>query len=291
MRVYIFIFLLFSCSRETPEAPSETQPSSPESEIESAVEVEFSRIITVPGNVTETLFALGHGDRVVGICASSRYPEAVGELPKVGYRGRLNAEGILSLSPDLLIATEEAGPAEVIAQVRGAGIRVEIVSGARSLEGATRRITEIARLLGEVTKGQQLVDEITEKIGTVTPPAAAPKVLFIYVARNMMLVAGSGTAAESMITLAGGVNAVTSFESFKPMNPEALIAANPDFILLDSSGLESIGGVEAVLKLPGVSETRAGRKRQIIAVNKTLLLGFGPRFAEGAVQLAKLLRE
>lgn len=114
--------------------------------------------------------------------------------------------------------------------------------------------------------------------------------MFIYVARKTSMVAGTGTAAEAMIALAGGINAVTEFQEFKPINPEAIVEANPDYILLDDSGLEAIGGIEGVLALPGVSQTVAGQKRQIIAMDKTLLLGFGPRLADGAVELARLLQ-
>ena len=244
----------------------------------------FSRIVTVPGNVTETVFALGMGQAVVGACASSQYPDAVEDLPKVGYRNHLNAEGILSLSPELVIATEEAGPEEVMKQIQEAGIPVEIVAAERSLDGAVERIHQVAALVGRESEGQALVETIQQGIGEVVKPSDAPTVLFIYVARNTSMVAGTGTAAESMIELAGGVNAVTDFADFKPMNPEEIVAANPDFILLDNSGLEALGGVDEAIALPGVSETTAGRERQVIAMDTTLLLGFGPRLTEGAVQ-------
>ncbi len=253
------------------------------------------RIVTVPGNVTETVFALGMGENIVGACASSRYPDDVESIPKVGYRTNLNAEGVLSLAPTMVIATKEAGPEEVIQQIREAGIRVEIVASERTLDGAVNRIKDVSELLNKKEIGQSLVQKIESDITAVSKPAAEgaekPKVLFIYVARNTSMVAGTGTAAESMIQLAGGVNAVTSFKEFKPINPEAIVQANPDFILLDNSGLKSVGGVDGALALPGVAETTAGQKRQIIAMDKTLLLGFGPRVSEGVTELARLLNK
>ena len=256
-----------------------------------AAESAPGRLVTVPGNVTETVFALGMGDAVVGACASSQYPEAVEALAKVGYRNHLNAEGILSLSPDLLIATEEAGPKEVMDQIRDAGIEIALVSTERTSDGAIERIQEVAQLLGRESEGEELVQTIRQDLEKVVQPTSPPKVLFIYVARKTSMVAGTGTAAESMIQLAGGVNAVTEFEDFKPMNPEEIVSANPDYILLDNSGLESLGGIEQALALPGIAETTAGKNRQIIAMDKTLLLGFGPRLAEGAEQLAQLLQK
>ena len=252
------------------------------------------RIVTVPGNITETVFALGMGDRVVGACASSMHPEAVEAIPKVGYRSNLNAEGVLSLSPDLVIATDEAGPEDVMEQIRAAGVRIEMVPSDRTLDGAIDRTTRIAELLNASEAGEGLVSAIRSGIASVptsdADAPAKPRVMFIYVARKTSMVAGTGTAAEAMIALAGGINAVTEFEEFKPINPEAIVEANPDFILLDDSGLKSIGGIDGVLALPGVSQTVAGTKRQIIAMDKTLLLGFGPRLADGAVELAQLLQ-
>jgi len=260
---------------------------------EAKAPAQIHRIVTVPGNVTETVFALGLGAQIVGACASSRYPDAVESIPKVGYRSNLSAEGVLALAPTLVIVTDEAGPDDVITQIREAGVPVEVVESGRSLEGAVKRITDVASLLDKQAEAQDLVSKIQTDIATVNASKVTddskPKVLFVYVARNTSMVAGSGTAAESMIQLAGGVNAVTSFEEFKPINPEAIVAANPDFILLDHSGLKSLGGVDGALKLPGVAETTAGQKRQIIAMDKTLLLGFGPRLSEGAQELSRLL--
>jgi iron complex transport system substrate-binding protein len=265
----------------------------PTVEAEEAFDV--SRIVTVPGNVTETVFALGMGKNVVGICASSRYPEAVDSIPKVGYRTNLSAEGVLSLAPSIVIATDEAGPKDVLDQIRAAGVRVEIVAGARTFDGAVKRVSDVANVLGKQAQGREIVEKMRKNIAEAVKPLEAgvekPKVLFVYVARNRSMVAGAETAAESMIALAGGVNAVTGFKEFKPINPEAIIEANPDFILLDHSGLESVGGIEGALKLPGVAQTTAGQKRQIVAMDKTLLLGFGPRLSEGAAELSRLIQK
>ena len=299
----LFVCSIFGCQQQS-EAPSAEKASAAKETHEmkenpASVEVTKSddphRIVTVPGNVTETVFALGMGEHIVGACASSRYPDAVETIPKVGYRSNLNAEGVLSLAPTMVIVTDEAGPEEVISQIREAGVRVEVVASERSLEGAVQRIHDVGALLNKKAEADGLVAKIEQEMVLVASSGdgspAKPKVLFIYVARNTSMVAGSGTAAEAMIGLAGGINAVSSFKEFKPINPEAIVEANPDFILLDHAGLKSLGGMEGALKLPGVAETTAGQKQQIIAMDKTLLLGFGPRLSEGATELARLINQ
>ena len=306
MKLLLAIFVVFSfcgCQQQS-EAPAAEKASAAKeahetkdnpAPVEVTKSVEPHRIVTVPGNVTETVFALGMGEYIVGACASSRYPDAVEAIPKVGYRSNLNAEGVLSLAPTMLIVTDEAGPEDVISQIREAGVRVEVVASERSLDGAVQRISDVGVLLNKKNEADGLVEKIEQDMALVANSddgsSAKPKVLFIYVARNTSMVAGSGTAAEAMIGLAGGINAVSSFKEFKPINPEAIVEANPDFILLDHSGLKSLGGMEGALKLPGVAETTAGQKQQIIAMDKTLLLGFGPRLSEGATELARLINK
>ena len=250
------------------------------------------RIVTVAGNVSETVFALGLGDSVVGVDATSLYPEAVHRLPKVGYYRDINAEGILALSPDLIIATDTAGPPNVIEQIRGSGVPIAILDSEQSFDGAQKRISQIAKLLDRTSEGEALTQAMQAEIDTMVKPTKAPTVMFIYArGGGSQNVSGTDTAANAMIELAGGKNAVTDYTGYKPMNAEAMIQANPDYILFTKRGLQSIGGVEAASKLSGVAQTSAGKNKNIIAVDDLLLLGFGPRTSQGAIELAKALSE
>jgi iron complex transport system substrate-binding protein len=115
-------------------------------------------------------------------------------------------------------------------------------------------------------------------------------VLFVYArGAGTLMVSGGGTSAAEMLRLAGATNAVQGFEGFRPLTAEAVVAARPDIVLLPSRGLASLGGVEAVLKLPGMALTPAGRARRVVALDDTLLLGFGPRLADAVEQLIHLL--
>ena len=119
---------------------------------------------------------------------------------------------------------------------------------------------------------------------------AQPKVLFLYArGQGALQVSGRGTAAEAMVTLAGGVSAVTGYEGYTPLTPEAAIAAAPDVLLMPARGLDSVGGIDGLLKAPGVALTPAGQERRIVAMDDLYLLGFGPRLGQAVRDLAVFL--
>ena len=249
------------------------------------------RIITIAGNVSETVFALGLGEKVAAVDASSVFPAEAQEKPKVGYYRNINAEGVLSLSPDLIITTESAGPPEVIEQIRGAGIPLAVLTAAQSFDAAKQRVTQIGSLLGRAEEATKITSEMDQTIAKLSAPATPPKVLFIYArGAGTQNVAGSNTAADAMIKLAGAVNAVTEYEGYKPMSAEAMIAAAPDYILFTTRGLQSVGGVDAAAALVGIDQTPAGKNKQIISVDDLMLLGFGPRTAQGVLELSKAIQ-
>ncbi len=254
-----------------------------------------SRLVTIGGAVTETVFALGRGGSVVGVDDSSLFPEAALSLPRVGYSRSVSAEGILSLRPSLVLACDDMGPPAALQQLRDAEVEVRMLPTEPHAEGARRRIREVAALLGVPAAGDSLVARLDRELRASTEAGrslpAPPRVLFVYSRGPTVLqVSGEGTAAAEMIRLAGGVNAVSGFQGYRPLTPEAAVLASPDVILMTSRGLEGLGGVAAVQQHPGLSITPAGRAGRVIAVDDLLLLGFGPRLGEGVGSLATLLR-
>jgi iron complex transport system substrate-binding protein len=249
------------------------------------------RLVTVGGAVTETVFALGFGSEVVAVDSTSLHPEAVTKLPQVGYERTLAAEGILSQHPSFLIATSDAGPPGVIEQVRAAGVRVVIVPAEPSVEGAQKKIQAVADALGKSARGKELIEKIDAEITTLPKAKSSSqrrRVLFIYArGGGIMNVSGTGTAADAIIQRAGGRNAVTEYQGYKPLTAEGVVTASPEIILITSRGLEGIGGIDRLLALPGLGETPAGRARRVVAMDDLKLLGFGPRTGEAMVELAK----
>ena len=252
------------------------------------------RIVTLGGTITEIVFALGAGGRVVGVDASSSFPAAAERLPKVAYHRRLSAEGVLSLSPTLIIATTEAGPPEALRQIESAGVRLLVLPNEASVDGAVDMIESIARHLGARETGAALVRNLKEDLARVESSiprtGTRAKALFLYArGQGTLMVAGRDTGADTMIGLAGGANAVRGYSGYKPLTSEAAVAAAPNVILLMDSGLASVGGVQGLWRLPGLALTPAGKQGRVASMDGLLLLGFGPRLGQAVGMLNRAL--
>lgn len=274
-------FAISSCKNDTQSTNEETTTSTP---------VDNQKIVTLSGAITETVAALGKSSEIVGRDVTSTFPADL-TATDLGHVGRgMTVEGVMATNPTLVIALEKEAGSEVLTKVKESGIKTEFVPQEYSVEGAKNLIKSVANLIGS-TEFQPLLDKIDSDMAQVQPIEKKPKVLFIYSRANMLMVAGAKTPMEAIINLAGGESAVTEFEEFKPLTPESLIQANPDVILMFDKGVEGLGGLEAVLKVPGVEQTNAGKNKKIISLDGGLLTNFGPRTGEAALELNKLLIE
>lgn len=250
------------------------------------------RVITIGGALTETVYALGAKDLIVGSDTTSYYPPMAEKLPKVGYQRALSAEGILSLSPDLVILTEEAGPPPVLRQLESAEVEILTLKAGRSLKDVKANIQKIAEALNREKMGVALIQKIDAESKKLNDSIATAKykkrVMFILQhGGGAPLVAGKGTAADSIISLSGAANVVEDYDGYKPLSPEAAVALKPEVILITKRGLEQAGGKESLLNVPGISLTPAGRHGHVIAMDALLMLGFGPRAAQAASVLSE----
>jgi iron complex transport system substrate-binding protein len=252
------------------------------------------RVVTLGGSVTETVFALGAGDRVVAVDRSSLYPAQVRELPQVGYFRTLAVEGVLSLEPDLVLASSQSGPPVVLEQLRSAGVEVVVVPDEPHPDGAPRKVAAVASALGLDAEGRRLAASIRHRIDRALALAAEapsrPRALFVWGrAAGSANVGGAGTGAAAMIELAGAENAGGGLSGYQPINAEAVIVAAPDVLVVPSSSLDAMGGIEGVLALPGISATPAGASRRIVEVDLLAFLGFGPRTGGALAELVRAL--
>lgn len=245
------------------------------------------RIVSLNGTLTEILFALGHGEDIVGVDVTSTYPKKESEaLPKVGHVRNVQAEGILSLSPDVVYALKNELNPQLQEQLKSAGVELQLFEQTYSPEGTYQLIESVGTQLGAEDAAQQLIENIESELAKLSPVESSPKVLFIYArGAGTLMVAGENTQMDAMIKLAGGQNAVSGFEDFQPLTPEALAAANPDYILMFSRGAASLSQDGGVNSIPGIGETTAGKNNQIITMDGLKLSGFGPRLGEAAVEL------
>lgn len=252
------------------------------------------RLVAIGGDVTEIVFELGAGDRLVAVDSTSRHPEAADALPDVGYLRRLAAEPIVALQPDLVIASAASGPPIVLDQLRGAGLEVVMISDGPNVSGVVTKIGEVGRALGLEREAATLGAAVREDVERVQVALGAiagrPRVLFMLdIGRGAPLAGGLETSAASIIELAGGRNAIEGFSGYKPLSQEAAIAAMPDVVLVPTRTLDAFGGAAGLFARPELRASPAAAERRVVAMDSLLLLGFGPRPGEAVTTLAGAL--
>jgi len=252
-----------------------------------------SRIISLNGSITEILFSLGLGENIVGCDTTSIYPELTTKIPKVGYQRNLSAEGILSLNPNLVLATTDAGPKNVIQQLQSTKLKLLVFEDKPELEYVWKKIIFTGKATEKIKEAQNLVKKLQEDYKNINSKInfqIKPKVLFIYSrGQGNIFVSGKDTSASKMIELAGGVNAVQSFSGYKPLTPESLAGLEIDFVLVPTKALEVLGGKSALNKISGLELTKVLQKDKIVVMDDLLLLGFSTRIVKAIEELAKFI--
>lgn len=249
------------------------------------------RIVSVGGDVTEIVYALGYGDHVVATDSTSVYPAEAHERPKVGYVRQLAAESLLSLNPSLLILGGAAGPEPVFSQLRALGVNMLELDTDYSIDAVRHKVEQVAGALDEAERGEAMIADINadwaefqEIVARTDEPPTA--LFFASLGDGGPRAAGKGTAAHAVLEYLGLENAFGDRQGYRALSAEAAVAADPDFIFVMSHNARLLGGLEAVANDPALSLTEAGRNRRIIAVDSVRVMSFGPRFAEGMVDAA-----
>ncbi len=252
------------------------------------------RIVSVGSALTEIFYALGAENLLVGVDTTSLYPPQAKSLPQVGYMRALSAEGVLSLKPTLIMATTGAGPAATLDQLKATGIEVVILPDRYDYDSVVKKIEAVGKATGKVTEADALIARGQADMKALADRLAAapnkPRVLFLLsMSGGAPQAAGRDTAADGIIHLAGGVNAIDGYVGYRPLTPEAVIASRADYILVPRQSVESMGGVDKVLEQPSLRQTPAGGNGKLLQFDILLLLGFGPRTPQAAAELAAAL--
>jgi iron complex transport system substrate-binding protein len=269
-------------------APKPNLPSRVKSLGDGVVEVtDVSRIVALNGDVNEILYSLGLGDNIVANDITGYFPAESTKKPKIGYGRTLSAEGILSFRPTLVIGNDDAGPKSTISQLRAAGTTVVIVPAGESVFDAPRKIRLVGQAVGLGPIADTLADRTYLEIKRVqnkwlgTTNRWEPTAVFLYLrGPKTMLLGGSGTRASAMLEAAGvtdGAAFNADVKGYVPITAEALVRAKPDTIVVLTEGLQSVGGIDALLKIPGIALTPAGKNNRIIDFDDLELLELGPR--------------
>lgn len=252
------------------------------------------RIVAVGSSITEIIYALRAEKLLVGVDTTSLYPNAARSLPQVGYMRALSAEGVLSLKPTLIIATTAAGPATVLDQLKATGIEVMVLPDHYDYDSVITKIAAVGKATGKIAEADAMIERgraamkaLTDRLATAT---SHPRVLFLLgMGSGAPQAAGRNTAADGIIKMAGGVNAIEGYSGYRPLTPEAVIASKADYILVTRQTVEAMGGIQAILDQPSLNRTPAGKAGKVLEFDALLLLGFGPRTPQAAQELASAL--
>ncbi|WP_287060289.1 hemin ABC transporter substrate-binding protein [Mesorhizobium sp.] len=252
-----------------------------------------SKIAAIGGSITEIVFALGEQDRLVARDSTSNYPEAALKLPDVGYMRQLSPEGVLSVNPSGILALHGSGPKETVDVLKKTSIPFIEVPERYDHEGILEKIRIVGKALGADAKADALAAEIDAKLKAAEKQTSAIKdrkrVLFVLSMRGgKILASGGDTAADGIIRLSGGVNAIDGYSGYKQLSDEAVITARPDVILMMNNAGPGVSDDELFAN-PSILSTPAGAARKVVRMDGGYLLGFGPRTADVIRDLAASL--
>lgn len=253
------------------------------------------RLVSVHSSLTETIYRLGAQDTLVGTDTTSTFPEAAQHTRKVGYMRTLSAEGLLALQPTAVLATDDAGPPVVLAQLRQTGVPVHLVPSTWRFDDVLTKVRLVAQLTGRVAQGRALAAELQAEWQAVQArqpsvrTQAAPRVMFVMAHGGGAMTAGRDTPAHAMLQLAGARNALEQVSGYRALNAESVVLAQPDVVLTTTESLTFLGSAERLWQQAGLLHTPAARQQRLVAVEGMSLLGFGPRMPSVLNQLQQQL--
>ncbi|WP_419711055.1 heme/hemin ABC transporter substrate-binding protein [Pseudomonas sp. NFX224] len=254
------------------------------------------RWVSAGGAFSEWVVALGGESKLVGVDSTSQFPRSLHSLPGIGYQRALAAEGILALKPDILVGSAEMGPPPVLAQLKAAGVRIELLSAKPDVPSLQHNLTELGQLLNKSSEAQALMAAYQQRLENqaawvkqARQQNPVPRVLMLLShAGGNLQAAGKDTLAAWMIDQAGGKN-LTEHNGYKPVSNEAMLALDPQVIIFAGGKLEGDTARAALLEQnPILTQTQAGRDGRVLVIDPTLLVGgLGPRVPDALSTLAK----
>jgi iron complex transport system substrate-binding protein len=257
--------------------------------IDSTTNFSVSRVVVLANGVAEIMNALNAKSILVGRDISSTEKE-LKDIPIVTSGHQVLPEKIIGLKPDLVIIDASTGPKAAIDQIRTAGIKIVETPESWTLTDIPTKVSAVASAIGAQQQGNLLNQAFSKELKTSTI-ATKPRIAFLYLrgTSSVYLIGGPGSGSDSLIEAIGAtdVGAQSLPNPYNTMTAESLATLNPDVIIVMTKGLQSVGGISGLLKLPGVAQTQAGKNQAVIDVDDSLLLSYGPRTPSLVTALAK----
>ena len=255
------------------------------------------RIVCVSKHLTEMVFALGKGHNIVACDLTSTYHDSAKLLTTVGYHRALNPEGIIAMKPDLVIHSNDIGPATVIPQVQKVGLQIKPFGAANTYDSAKLVLIELGKFFGVESTADSIIAKMDREMMFVkeirSKQTDTPSVMIIHYGQannNFFVMSGRNGAGDRMIKSAGGKSALYDAKGARQLSAEAIAAANPDIIIATDFGFDKMGGtVDKFKTIPGVALTNAAKNNRIYRFEEHDLVYFGPRTGENVLKLMNLI--
>lgn len=251
-----------------------------------------SRLVAIGGSLLEIVYALGEEGKLVARDTTGIYPPEAMVLPDVGYMRALSPEGVLAVNPSALLVVEGSGPPETLDVLYKGSVQYITVPDGFSHDSVLTKVRTVGAALGVADKAEVLAAELDGQMRAAEaatkdiPDAERQKVLFVIsVQDGKIRASGSGTAANGIIALAGGVNPLADMQGYQTLSDEAILTANPDVVLF----MNNTGATDFVDQLkanPALAASPAAANGRLLQIDGAFLLGFGPRTPAAILDLA-----
>lgn len=260
---------------------------------EVTIEEQPDSIVSLLPSVTETLFALGLGDEIVGVSEYDNYPAETADIQTVGSMD-LNLEIILALKPDVAFLQDyhATNASDAIKQLQDAGTEVVIVEVGSTIDSAYKSIEMIGKATGKLTEAEQIVTNMKDKVSELQKKAEGvtkTKSVWVEISpQPAIYTAGNGTFINEMLEMIGAVNVAGDLEGWPQVSEEEVVNMNPD-VILTTYGSYVKDAKEQILNRKGWKDVTAVKNGEIYDVDNDMVTRPGPRLVEGMEEIAKVV--
>ena len=259
---------------------------------------DISRIVVAGGSITEIIYLLGQGDKIVAVDVTSNYPEETKNITSIGYVRNVSTEGVLSLAPSLILGEDDMGPPNVVKQLKGMNADLRIIHEEQTVSGIIEKIRCVASIIGKEDLASQIIEKdinpvlIKLKENQISNKKNKKKIMLVLSMQGTSpMVAGSGTSGDSFIKMIGGDNIFSSFNGWKNVTAESILKLNPDYIIIPEKDLHKQSKVTEIVNNPIFSNTSAGKNNNFLFEDGMAILGFGPRTIYAAFDLSEKISD